>query len=243
VIRVQKLGFSYPGQEPALDEVSFGLEPGQTLGLVGSNGSGKSTLLSLLAGLLSPTRGEIALAGFKSPGSEQDIRRQTSLVMQDADLMIIGATVAEDLGLAESANLGGLSPAMQARAREYGLGDLLQRAVHELSWGQKKRLCLASALQKKPQVILLDEPFAGLDYPGIRQMRSAIAANRQQGLTQIIAAHGLEPLADLVDKWAVLNGGRLVLWGEAEAVFDHLSQYEVRPPEAWSAGLGIQPWD
>lgn len=243
MITVQDLCFSYPGQDPALDGINLELKEGLTLGLAGSNGSGKSTLLGLLAGLWRPSSGNIRLAGLKSPGQEKAIRQKTSLVMQDADLMIIGSTVAEDLSLAEDSPGRELSGALKQTAMKFGLSELLDRAVHELSWGQKKRLCLAAAMHKRPQVLLLDEPFAGLDYPGIKQMRSSLSQNRQTGLTQVIAAHDLEPLADLADSWAVLHRGRLVLAGGAEQVFGRLLEYDVCPPAAWCAAQGMRPWD
>lgn len=242
MINVNNISYAYPGQDKALDDVSFALNQGQTLGLVGANGSGKSTLLSLLAGLYEPTGGSLSVDGCKSPGKLKRIRRRAGLVMQDADLQIIGSTVREDLCLGAEANGKEIPTDLASLADSYGLTDLLDRAVHELSWGQKKRLCLAATLYHNPAVLLLDEPFAGLDYPGIKQMRDTLAQNRRNGLTQIVAAHDLEPLADLVDTWVVLRGGSLVLAGPGESVFDQLSDCNVRPPCSWQAGLGIQPW-
>ncbi len=242
MIAAHDLAFAYPGLPPALGGVSFSLAAGKTLGLVGTNGSGKSTLLALLAGLLSPDSGRLTLAGQSSPGQEKALRARVGLVMQDADLQIIGATVGEDLLLGQKgeAGEGGAPPAAQALARAYGLEGLWERSVHELSWGQKKRLCLAAALLRGPSVLLLDEPFAGLDYPAIRQMRASLAANRQAGLTQVVAAHDLEPLADLVDQWLVLEGGRVALAGRGEPSTP--PGRTGAAPCSWQAGRGIVPW-
>ena len=242
MISVEHISYAYPGREQALNDVSFELEQGRTLGLVGANGSGKSTLLALLAGLYEPTGGSLSVDGCKSPGKLKRIRRRAGLVMQDADLQIIGSTVREDLCLGAETNGKGLPPELEELAKEYGLADLLDRAVHELSWGQKKRLCLAATLYHNPAVLLLDEPFAGLDYPGIKQMRQTLADNRQNGLTQIVTAHDLEPLADLVDTWVVLRQGRLALAGPSSDIFDRIADFDVRPPCSWQAGLGVQTW-
>lgn len=243
MIEVSQINFAYPGQGKALNDVSFQLAQGHTLGLVGANGSGKSTLLTLLAGLQEPTGGRLCVDGCSSPGKLKRLRRRTGLVMQDADLQIIGSTVREDLMLGLEAGIRDMPPELADIATSYGLADLMERAVHELSWGQKKRLCLAAALHKNPAVLLLDEPFAGLDYPGIKQMRQTLADNRQNGLTQVVAAHDLEPLADLVDMWVVLQCGRVVLTGRADDIFDRIADYDVRPPCSWQAGAGIRPWE
>jgi len=243
MISAESLGYAYQGQPPALREVSFHLPAGQTLGLVGANGGGKSTLLSILAGLYTPSEGKLTLAGQASPGGERGVRAASALVMQEADLQIIGSTVEEDLSLGAEGQGPGLSEAALAAATAFGLEDILSRAVHELSWGQKKRLCLAAAQLKKPQVLLLDEPFAGLDYPGILRMRAILAANKKAGLTQVVAAHDLEPLADLADAWLVLEAGRAVARGSAREVFPLLKAHQVRPPCSWQAGLGVTVWE
>ncbi len=242
MIRAFDLGYAYPGHSEALKGVSFRCAEGEILGLVGANGSGKSTLLAILAGLFSPTQGSLKLDGRNSPGDEKQIRKMTGLVMQDADLQIIGSTVAEDLCLAQPVNGKGLPPEVIATAEQFGLDQLLDRAVHELSWGQKKRLCLAATLHNRPKVLLLDEPFAGLDFQGIRQMRSTLAEIKSQGLTLVITAHDLEPVADLVDQWVVLSRGERVLFGAGEEVFGSISQYGVRPPMTWQYGIKASPW-
>ena len=243
MIELSALTFKYPGQDPSLSDIYLELAPGRTLGLVGANGSGKSTLLALLAGLLTPVSGRLSLNGHESPGDEKSIRRLVGLVMQDADLQILGGTVEEDLFLGiESAGEEEKLKALEL-AERFQLTACLANPVQALSWGQKKRLCLAAILRQEPRVLLLDEPFSGLDYAGIREMRRVIDQNKQAGLTQIVAAHDLEPLADLADEWAVLSRGRLVLQGRPADVFDQLLRYEVRPPCSWQAGLGVRPWE
>ena len=243
MIAVTDVSFAYAGQQTVLSRVSLNLEAGRTLGLVGPNGSGKSTLLALLTGLYAPTTGRIRVGDRVAPGQEKAIRQLAGLVMQDADLHILGATVGEDLVLGLESSDGEVLERARETAGRFGMLPLWDRPVQALSWGQKRRLCLAGVLAAEPALLLLDEPFSGLDYPGIKEMRAVLAENKRRGLTQIVAAHDLEPLADLADEWAVMNEGRLVLSGTADQVFDQLEGFGVRAPCSWQAGLGVRPWD
>lgn len=251
-IRVHQLAFSYDGEEPSLEDVSFEVGPGQTLGLVGSNGSGKSTLLAILAGLFTPTAGSVSLGEARndgdtsghvvSPGAEDEIRGLTGLVQQDVDLQILGATVEEDLLLGRPPTRERVDAA-RSLAERFGLLDAWETPVQTLSWGQKRKLCISAVLMNEPGLLLLDEPFSGLDYPSILEMRRILQRNRDGGINQVVAVHDLDPVADLVDRWVVLSKGRLVLAGEASDVFDRLKEFSVRAPHSWRSGKGIQPWE
>ena len=239
MINAEALHFAHDSSRPILHDIGFALESGAILGLVGANGAGKSTLLALLAGLLQPVSGRLEIAGLDAATQGSAIRRLTALVLQEADLTIIGSTIAEDicLGLPPERH-----PEALALAARLDLPDP-QTPVHILSHGQKRKLCLAAALLRKPRILLLDEPFVGLDYPGIREIRSMLRANQAAGLTQVIAVHDLEPLADLAHLWLVLTHGRQAAFGSAQKVFPGLEAMDVRPPCSWKAGLGIMAWD
>ncbi|MEG6550844.1 ABC transporter ATP-binding protein [Desulfocurvibacter africanus] len=242
MIHLADIHFTYD-RTKVFQGISLRLERGLTLALVGANGSGKSTLLSLLAGLYVPDTGSLSVAGYASPGQEKAIRLLSGLVVQDADLQILGATVGEDLCLGlDPEDAVGMAEARRLAASFY-LEELWEEPVQVLSWGQKRKLCIAAALRRKPKLLLLDEPFSGLDYPGMREMRSVLLANKAAKLTQVISAHDIEPLADIADLWAVLEKGRLVAWGTAAEVFPLLAGHHVRPPCSWQAGLGVRPWE
>jgi biotin transport system ATP-binding protein len=230
-MNIENVHFAYADGPDALSGASLSIPGGGLTCIAGTNGSGKSTLLALMAGLLSPTAGRITLNGVVSPGDESGLRRITALVLQDADLQILGATVAEDLTL-------GLDDAGAAKAQELArrldLGDLMDRPVQTLSGGQKRKLTLASALAREPKALLLDEPFSGLDYPGAQEIRAILADNRARGMTQVVSAHDLDPLADLADSAAVLHEGKFVLTGTIADVSRHIARYGVKPPgSAW----------
>ncbi|WP_272700065.1 energy-coupling factor ABC transporter ATP-binding protein [Desulfovibrio sp. Fe33] len=242
MIELNTVTFAYPAGEEVLSEVSLKVGKGGLLGLAGANGSGKSTLLALMAGLYAPVSGSLEVAGRVSPGKESGIRSVCRLVMQDADLQILGATVEEDLLLGRER-----SEAVTAEAR--GMAERLNllkywdRPVQTLSWGTKRKLCLAAALLDRPCVLLLDEPFSGLDYPGVREMRALIRANREAGLTQVVSSHDLDSFIDLVDELVVLDNGILALDGPPEAVLDEVTAHGVRAPGSWTACRTIVPWD
>jgi len=242
MIKLTNLDYIYPAGDTALSTVSLAVAKGELLGLVGANGSGKSTLMSLMAGLYTPSGGSLEIDGRVSPGSEKDIRSLCRLVMQDADLQILGATVEEDLLMGRKRSEESVAAA-KAMAARFNLLEMWDKPVQTLSWGMKRKLCLGAALLDNPRVLLLDEPFSGLDFPGMREMRKIIVENKQAGLTQVVSLHDLECLVDLVDNLAVLNTGQLVLDGPPESVLDHVIEHGVRPPCAWSAGLGVAAWD
>ncbi len=243
MITCRGLGFGYERGTRTLAEVDFHLPEGRLLGLVGANGSGKSTLLAILAGLFVPREGEARVAGHVTPGEEAALRQSAGLVVQNADLQILGSTVEEDLLLGVESRPGGRVEAARELARRFDLEESWERPVQTLSGGQKRKLAICGILLREPRVLLLDEPLSGLDYPAALELRAILAEQRRAGLTQVVAAHDVEPLADLADLWAVLERGRLRAFGPAAEVFGRLREFGVRPPCSWQAGRGVQPWD
>ncbi|MGE4469381.1 MAG: energy-coupling factor ABC transporter ATP-binding protein [Desulfovibrio sp.] len=236
MIELMSVDYEYAGHSPALHGVGLMLPSGGIHLLAGANGSGKSTLLALLAGLLLPTAGTCRVAGY----SGESIREVARLVLQDADVQILGATVGEDvmLGRKQQAEV-----AARRMLDRFAMEEFWDSPVHTLSGGMKQKLGLAAALLDKPKVLLLDEPLSGLDYPAIRELRSILSNNRELGMTQILAVHDLEPVIDLADSLNVLHHGELALQGNPEALLDQVRELGVRPPGTWQAGLGIRPWD
>ena len=237
MIRVQSLSFAYR-RDFVLRDLCFELRPGSLNVLAGSNGSGKSTLLSLLAGIYRPSRGSISWNELQSPVGERELRRWTGLLLQEAELQILGATVEEDLCLGckpgtEKAELA------KELARSFGLSEKWGAPVQQLSGGQKRKLCLAGVLLRQPSLLLFDEPFSGLDYPAVKELRSILARQREEGLTQLIATHDLEPVADLADEMLLLHEGRLAAKGPPSQILDRMPDFGVRPPCLWQVGRDL----
>ncbi|KAF1075029.1 energy-coupling factor ABC transporter ATP-binding protein [Halodesulfovibrio sp. MK-HDV] len=243
MITAENLTFSYRGNPtPALNDLSFTIPKGELVCLCGTNGSGKSTLFSLLAGLQTPSAGELSVGAISAKGNEQQLRAQSALVLQDADLQIIGATVAEDMMLAFPANDAEAETTCRVMAERFSLLDHWDSPVHALSYGQKRKLCLAVSLLSTPSILLLDEPFSGLDYPAMLEMRSIMKANKELGLTQIVSVHDLEPVIDLADSMIVLHLGELKGTGSPEHLLGSLLEYGIRPPYSWLRKHTISPW-
>ena len=237
VARCSSLSFRYDqAASDAVSGVDLSVSEGELVILAGVNGSGKSTLLALLAGLLGPAEGSVSIFGLPMPKERRRVSGRVALLPQNPDVYILGSLVEEDLLL-------GLPPGdMAAKERamgllgELGLGGCLGRPVQTLSFGQRRKLCLASAMAGAPKLLLFDEPLSGLDFPAAKLVRGVIAKGKAQGLAQVVAAHDLDLLADLAYKLVLMSCGRAEIQGAAEAVFPRMLEIGVRPPFWWPDG-------
>ena len=242
MIRAVNLSFQYPGQGPgevALSGLDFAVEPGCLVCVLGGNGSGKSTLLALLAGLFSDFTGSLQVGGLDLSTAAPEARKLAGLVPQNPDLYLLGSTLQEDMLLGFSRverDDAALLARAEALAREFGLAGLEQRPLQTLSFGQRRKASLAAALMREPRLLLLDEPFSGLDFEAQLHLRRIIQESRRQGLTQLVVAHDLDLIADLADGFLLLKGGRIIGQGDREEVFPQLQGANVRPPCWWLAG-------
>ena len=229
MLKLHNIAYSYDRRAKALDALSAEIADGVTL-LAGPNAGGKTTLLRLLAGLLEPGSGHIVLRD--RPVDSLRLRQISRMVMQDADPQILAARVGDDVMLGEKSS--NLKDGFEKRARElsasFGLGDFWDQPVHSLSYGQKRKLCLVHAMAAGPEMLLLDEPFAGLDYPSGRELRHFIRENKRNGLRQIISTHELEPVFDLADRVVVVVDGRVPAEGAPEEMRDRLERWSIRKP-------------
>lgn len=221
MIEVEGLEFAYPDGRKALSDISFRVDPGETVGLIGPNGAGKSTLLLHLNGLLGLplTTGRIRIDGLDmASGQLSEIRRRVGYLFQDPDDQLFSSTVAEDvafgplqLGLSEAEVSARVARSLAA----VKLAGFESRAPHHLSLGEKKRVCLAGVWACEPQVLIFDEPTANFDPRGRREF---IELCRSLSATKIIASHDLEMILALCQRVIVLDGGRLVASGETHAM-------------------------
>ena len=194
MITAENLRYTYPQNDaPTLRSLSFHIPEGSLACILGNNGSGKSTLLHILAGLLKP-QGDLRIMGHKLPEEANLARGQLAFLPQEPDLYILGSTVREDLFLSFKKDDRAARDRAEELAARFGLTALMERFTHTLSHGEKRKLCLASALAKAPRLLLMDEPYAGLDAPGISELQRIIADNHTQGITQVISLHNPELL-------------------------------------------------
>ena len=216
-----------PFEKKALDNVSVGFEKGKITGLIGRTGSGKSTLVSLLNGLNKPTSGKVFLDGadiWEKPKQIGKIRFRVGLVMQYPEYQLFDDTVRSDIGFAPR-NLGLKGEEVEERVRDAirftGITEeLLDKSPFELSGGQKRRVAIAGVLAMRPDVLVLDEPAAGLDPRGRREILGGLLGYvREFGASVILVSHSMEDMAHYCDNVVVMDNARLHSTGAVSDVF------------------------
>ncbi len=229
LVEAQNLGFQHPGTgNPAFSGVSFSLRPGELLLLCGRNGSGKSSLLEVLAGLHDGRTGRLSLFGAPIPEGQvppRETRQRIGLLLQNADMQIFGDTVEEDLALGLSADDATHAPGLAARL---GLPAPATR-VQNLSYGQKRKLCLATALLRRPEILLLDEPQSGLDYPALKEFSEILGNLLHSGTALILATHDPEPFLPLATNLLFLRPDGAPAFGPKEELRPRAEEYGIRP--------------
>ena len=233
ILEVKNLQHIYsagtPFEHVALDDVSFCVERGEFVGIIGHTGSGKSTLIQHLNGLLKPTSGIVALDG-ENIWSNKKLTRQSrfrvGLVFQYPEYQLFEETVYKDIAFGPK-NMGLKSDEIDRRVREaagfVGITDAqMEVSPFDLSGGQKRRVAIAGVIAMEPEVLILDEPTAGLDPESREEVLANIEAYRKaKNATIIMVSHSMTDVARLTDRLLVMNGARLVMDGTPEQVFSH----------------------
>jgi cobalt/nickel transport system ATP-binding protein len=224
IIEAKNLSYIYPDGTKALENINFKAERGECIALLGANGAGKSTLLKHFNGILKPSNGVVLIKG--EPVTKQNIlevRKTIGLVFQDPDDQIFAPTVKQDVAFGPI-NLGLSKEVIEHRVSEalklVGLAGYEERVPHHLSNGEKKRVAIAGVLAMEPQVLILDEPTAGLDPDGVKKIIKLLKdLNDKFGITIIVATHDVDIVPLYADRICVLSAGKLILDGEPRAVF------------------------
>jgi ABC-2 type transport system ATP-binding protein len=199
----------YFGAAVALEDVSFTVEPGEILGLVGRNGAGKTTAMQIAAGLLLPSAGSGQLMG--QPFSSATARRHLGFV-PDAPVFFAGNAIDAVRFAARLSDVRASRASIKAALRRAGLTEW-KRDVRRLSRGMQQRLALAQALIHAPRVLILDEPASALDPEGVVDVRRMLTALRAEGVSILLSSHQLSEVAQLSDRIALLHRGRIVRYG------------------------------
>lgn len=222
-----RYGIGTPFEKTAVDHVDLEIESGSFVGIIGHTGSGKSTLIQHLNGLLKPTEGSILLDGkdiWAEKTQMRQVRFRVGLVFQYPEYQIFEETVAKDIAFGPR-NMGLAEEEVQARVKEtaaiVGLSDdILEQSPFLLSGGQKRRVAIAGVMAMRPEVLILDEPTAGLDPRGREEILEEIKAYRRQtGATILLVSHSMEDVARHAQQILVMNAGKVFCYGTVENVF------------------------
>lgn len=211
MISIRGLKFSYPEGRCVFDGLDFEYQPGQKIGIVGPNGSGKTTLFQLIMGLLKPDAGEIEIFGRirRTEKDFEEVRRRVGFLFQNPDHQLFCPTVAEDIAFGPL-NLGASDESVRKIIKEtcedLGLSGYEERISYRLSWGEKRLVSLATVIAMKPEILLLDEPTAGLDEMVTKKVTDYLKSNAG---SFIIASHDIDFLKTAVEEIYQLKNGKL----------------------------------
>lgn len=249
LLSVKELSYVYsqgtPFEHTAVDKVSFEVERGDFIGIIGHTGSGKSTLVQMLNGLLKPTSGTIALDGidiWDKPKEIRKIRFKVGLVFQYPEYQLFEETVEKDIAFGPT-NMGLSEKEIAERVRKaaqfVGLDkDLLEKSPFDLSGGEKRRAAIAGVVAMDPDILILDEPCAGLDPLGRDVLLTQIYRyHKERGNTVLLVSHSMEDVASVCDKVLVMNKSHLEMFDTADKIFsrgEKLSSMGLRIPQITS---------
>ena len=238
VLELKNLSFVYgagtPFEKKAVDDVSLSIEQGELIGIIGHTGSGKSTLVQMLNGLIKPAQGQVLLDGrdiWEQPKKIRDIRFRVGMVFQYPEYQLFEETVYKDIAFgAANKGLTGdeLDQAVRRAADFTGLRpELLDKSPFDLSGGEKRRAAIAGVIAMDPEVLILDEPTAGLDPMGRELLLSQIINyHKEKGNTVLLVSHSMEDIARIADRVLVMNRSKLFMLDRTREVFAHGDELE-----------------
>ncbi|MBF0186746.1 MAG: ABC transporter ATP-binding protein [Magnetococcales bacterium] len=250
LMAVKGVDHDYPGGVEALSGVDFTITHGRNLALLGPNGAGKSTLLMHLNGLLRPRRGAILLDG--KPVSYRrsflrEWRSRVGFVFQNPDEQIFAATVADEIAYGPAnlgLNAGEIAQRVETVMNQLDLHALSHRPPHMLSLGQKKRVAIAGVVAMNPELLILDEPTAGLDHKGVTKLLAILSDIKALGKTVVLSTHDVDLAYGWADDAALFSQGAVIAQGEAETVLtdgEQMAAAGLPMPVAWAVmnALGV----
>lgn len=238
IIEVKDLCFTYgiktPFEKKAVDSLNLSINEGEIIGLIGHTGSGKSTFVQMLNGLIRPTSGQVFLNGediWAKPKEIRKIRFKVGMVFQYPEYQLFDETVYDDIAFGpKNMGLSGekIDATVKKAAKFSGLSEkLLKKSPFDLSGGEKRRAAIAGVIAMDPDVLVLDEPTAGLDPKGKSLLLSQINSyHRERNNTVIIVSHSMEDIAQIADRVLVMNKGRLEMFDTPKKIFAQAEKLE-----------------
>ncbi len=244
MLKVENLSVCYGGRK-VLNKINLSFAPGSFTIIAGPNGSGKTLLMRHLNGLLKPQEGRILLEGRDIQEDLKAARRRIGLVFQNADSQMVGQTVASDMAFGPG-NLGWPSSRVEAAVeeilKELSLYELKDRPPHSLSGGEKRRCVLGAVLVMQPEIIVLDEPFTGLDFPGVQLVLKDITDLHNKGKTIILISHDLEKCLAHAERLILMDEGRICALDRPENLLNQLESFKIRCPWGHNRPIESMTW-
>ena len=238
VLELKNLSFVYgqktPFEKRAVDNVSLSIEKGEFIGIIGHTGSGKSTLVQMLNGLIQPTEGQVLLDGediWQNPKEIRKVRFKVGMVFQYPEYQLFEETVYKDIAFGPT-NMGKTDQEIDLAVRKAAeftdlKPELLQKSPFDLSGGEKRRAAIAGVIAMDPEVLVLDEPTAGLDPMGRDVLLSQIVQyHKKRKNTVLRVSHSMEDIASVADRIIVMNESHLVMFDKTREVFSHGRELE-----------------
>lgn len=238
VLELKNLSFVYgqktPFEKRAVDNVSLSIEKGEFIGIIGHTGSGKSTLVQMLNGLIQPTEGQVLLDGediWQNPKDIRNVRFKVGMVFQYPEYQLFEETVYKDIAFGPT-NMGKTDQEIDMAVRKAAeftdlKPELLQKSPFDLSGGEKRRAAIAGVIAMDPEVLVLDEPTAGLDPMGRDVLLSQIVQyHKKRKNTVLLVSHSMEDIARVADRIIVMNESHLVMFDKTREVFSHGRELE-----------------
>lgn len=238
-LSVKKVSFEYPGGTQSLSDIDLEIRRGEFIGILGANGSGKTTLLKVMDGLLKDFGGSVRLDGKEIRElSPKEIYRKVGLIFQNSDEQLFAPTVFEDVAFGPinmGLPAGEIALRVNRALKEVAMEGYGKRSIHHLSFGEKKRICIAGLLAMGQEILLLDEPTDGLDPMGeYRMMNLLMRLHKEQRITIVMATHRVDLVPLFLDRLYILSRGRMVREGSPEDVFttpDEMEEIRLRLPQ------------
>jgi biotin transport system ATP-binding protein len=245
LIEINTLSHTFSDGYIGINNISLSVYKSEFIIVAGRNGSGKTTFLRHLNGLLSPDSGHILVNGLDVKNHLIQTRKTVGMVFQDADTQIVGETVFDEVafGLENlKFNRQKINDKVTQILEGLSLLHLKDRVPFTLSGGEKRKLAIAGVLVMDPQVIVFDEPFSNLDYPGTIQVLTTIIDLNRSGHTIIIATHDVETIIYNATRIIIMENGQIKEDGTPADMVKHLESYGIKEPCSSKFGLGIKPW-
>ena len=250
ILELRCVSYAYPDSPLAVEDLSFAVEKGERVAVLGRNGAGKSTFFLLCCGVLAPERGQVILQGRALTGKKADqleLHRRVGVVFQDAEDQILAVTVEGEVSFGPMnlrLPLQEVERRTAAALEAMGLSDYRQRQPQFLSGGEKKRVTIADILAMEPDVILLDEPTASLDPENVARLEETLDQLTRTGIALLVSTHDVDFAARFADRGLVFSHSKLLEDGPLTEIFakpDLLREAGLRKPSFWQAAEAMAP--